>query len=448
MTSSSVNAGFAQRLFYKGAALALRLNRRLEARSTAAGRGLAALAMIAAAVGIDTTLTLAYQLFSLALAALAVAFLSSLREPRSVDVRLAAPRQASAGLAFDCRVTVTNRGAGSLRDADLRLEFADSPPSLAEFLRGAASEARNRYDRWLGYYRYMELALRKRNARAGEVPLVNLASGGSTTVRIAVTPLGRGVVRISGATVMRRDPLGLLRAPARVDCAAKVIVLPRRYRVPRVVFDGSRRYQHGGVALAARVGESEEFVSLREYRAGDSLHRVHWPSSARLGKPVIKEYQDEYFARHALVLDTFVAADGEPAFEEAVSIAASFACTLDTQESLLDLLFVEARAHAFTAGRGLLGAEQLLELLAAVQPASAAGFGVLADAVLEQRAALSSGLVVLLAWDDARRSFAERLVASGLPVIALVVSKEKPARTPAWLRHIDPDQVEQSLARI
>jgi uncharacterized protein (DUF58 family) len=404
--------------------------------------------MIAAAVGIDTSLTLAYQLFGLSVAALAVAFVSSLREPKAVDVRLAAPRQASAGLPFDCGLTVTNRGASALRDADLRLEFADSRPSLAEFLSGARSELRNRYDRWLGYYRYMELALRKRNARAAEVPLADLAPGGASTVRIPVAPLGRGVVRIAGATVMRREPLGLLRAALRMDCAAKVIVLPKRYRVARLPFGGSRRYQPGGVALAARVGESEEFVSLREYRAGDPLHRMHWPSSARLGKLVIKEYQDEYFARHALVLDTFVAADGEQAFEEAVSIAASFACTLDTQESLLDLLFVEARVHAFTAGRGLLGAGQLLELLAAVQPASGAGFAVLADAVLEQRAALSSCLLVLLAWDDARRSFAERLAASGLPVVALVVSKQKPERPPGWLRHIDPQRVEEGLAQL
>ena len=448
MTPISVDAGLVQRFFYKGAAFALSLNRRLEARSTAAGRGLAALAMIAAAVGVDTSLTLGYQIFCLAIAALAIAFVPSLRAPRQIGIGLAAPREASAGIAFDCLVTVSNRGSTPLREADLRLEFGDARPSLAEFLRGARSEQRNRYDRWLGYYRYMELTQRKRNARTAEIALADLAPGRSSTVRIPVTPLGRGVIRLAGATVMRRDPLGLLRAATTLESAAKVIVLPKRYRVPHRRFDGSRRYQHGGVTLAARVGESEEFVALREYRAGDPLHRMHWPSSARLGKLVIKEYQDEYFARHALVLDTFVPDGAGRAFEEAISVAASFACTLDTQESLLDLLFVETRAHSFTAGRGLLGSGQLLELLAAVQPASAADFGVLANAVLAQRAALSSAMLVLLAWDDARRLLAERLAASGLPIVALVVSKEEPAQRPAWLRHVDPDRVEEGLARL
>jgi uncharacterized protein (DUF58 family) len=448
MNPGAANANSTQRFFYRGASFALRANRRLEARTTAAGRGLAMLAMIAAAVGIDTSLTLAYQVFSLALAALAVAWVASLRAPRGVQLAVAAPRQASAGLAFDCRVNVANRGAAALRDLDLRLEFADAQPSLDEFTRGARSERRNRYDRWLGYYRFMELAAKKRNARAGEVSLADAAPGSTLSLRVPVTPLGRGVIRIAGATVMQREPLGLLRAPARAASPAKVIVLPRRYRVPRIAFPGARRYQHGGVALAGRVGESEEFVALREYRAGDPLHRMHWASSARLGRLVIKEYQDEFFERHALVLDTFVPGGAEQAFEEAVSIAASFACTLDTQESLLDLLFVEARAHSFTAGHGLLGAGQLLELLAAVQPASMPDFGVLAHAVLEQRAALSSCLLVLIAWDDARRGLAERLVASGLPIVALVVSKDKPAAAPAWLKHIDPERVEEGLARL
>ena len=92
--------------------------------------------------------------------------------------------------------------------------------------------------------------------------------------------------------------------------------------------------------MAAGVGESEEFVALREYRRGDSLRRVHWRSAARRGELIVKEYQDEYFVRHALVLDTFCEASRDALFEEAVAVAASFACTVPDQDSLLDLLFV------------------------------------------------------------------------------------------------------------
>ena len=65
------------------------------------------------------------------------------------------------------------------------------------------------------------------------------------------------------------------------------------------------RYQEGGVALAANIGRSEEFVSLREYRHGDPVRHIHWRSWAKTGKPIVKEFEDEFFVRHALVLDTF-----------------------------------------------------------------------------------------------------------------------------------------------
>jgi len=86
-----------------------------------------------------------------------------------------------------------------------------------------------------------------------------------------------------------------------------------------------------GVALASNVGQSEEFVSLRDYRRGDPLRHIHWRSWAKAGKPVVKEFEDEFFVRHALVLDTFIDDPHSELFEEAVSVAASFASTVLTQ---------------------------------------------------------------------------------------------------------------------
>ena len=57
---------------------------------------------------------------------------------------------------------------------------------------------------------------------------------------------------------------------------------------------GKSHYQRGGVAMAAGVGEMEEFVALREYRRGDSLRRVHWRSTARLGELVVKEFRSSF----------------------------------------------------------------------------------------------------------------------------------------------------------
>ena len=182
-----------------------------------------------------------------------------------------------------------------------------------------------------------------------------------------ILPLRRGILHFTGVTVARPDPLGLFRSFSKIAAPQTVLILPKRYPLPPIALPGAMRYQEGGVALAANVGRSEEFVALRDYRHGDPLRHIHWRSWAKAGKPIVKEFEDEFFVRHALVLDTF---DDEPhseVLEEAVSVAASFACTVLTQESLLDLLFVGNQSYCFTAGRGLAHADQMLEILASVK---------------------------------------------------------------------------------
>jgi uncharacterized protein (DUF58 family) len=188
------------------------------------------------------------------------------------------------------------------------------------------------------------------------------------------------------------------------------------------------KYQEGGVALASNVGQSEEFVALRDYRRGDPLRHIHWRSWAKTGKPIVKEFEDEFFVRHALVLDTFNDQSHSEAFEEAVSVAASFACTIQTQESLLDLLFVGAEAYCFTAGRGLAQVDQMLEILASVQMCSAKPFQTLESLVLNHTNVVSGCICVLLAWDEKRRRFVEKLKASGVPVLVVVVVLSAPDR--------------------
>ena len=152
-----------------------------------------------------------------------------------------------------------------------------------------------------------------------------------------------GILRFTGVTLARPDPLGLFRAFSRIAAPQTVLILPKRYPLPPIALPGTMKYQEGGVALAANVGRSEEFVALREYRRGDPLRHIHWRSWAKAGRPIVKEFEDEFFVRHALVLDTFTDEPHSEMLEEAVSVAASFACTVLTQESLLDLLFVGSR---------------------------------------------------------------------------------------------------------
>jgi uncharacterized protein (DUF58 family) len=188
-------------------------------------------------------------------------------------------------------------------------------------------------------------------------------------------------------------------------------------------------------------------MSLRDYRPGDPLQRIHWKSYARSGKPVVKEYQDEFFERHALVLDTFTDRS-DVVFEEAVSLSASFACTLDTQESLLDLMFVGSESYCYTAGRGQMQPGSLVEILAGVRISGGGTFRRLHDAVLARRAALSGCILILLAWDEARQDLVRALQQSGVPLIVLLVSEQEIEAAPAWLRVLAPGKIEEGLARL
>ncbi|NJL59917.1 MAG: DUF58 domain-containing protein [Desulfobacteraceae bacterium] len=108
---------------------------------------------------------------------------------------------------------------------------------------------------------------------------------------------------------------------------------------------------------------------------------------AKTGKPVVREYQSEFFVRHALILDTFQQERYSQNFEDAVSLAASIACTVQTQETLLELMFVDSRFYSFTAGRGLGHPERILEILASVSPSRDIPFSVLEESVLARSAA-------------------------------------------------------------
>jgi uncharacterized protein (DUF58 family) len=423
------------RVFRAVAALLHWANRRFTAAGMLVVSGIA----ISGAVGVDTTLSLAFQTFSLLLALIAV---SALCLPW-MRVRVAAerelPRVATAGEPFTYRLCLTNPGAGALDGLSAFEDFADPRPTYEAF-RSAV--------RFPTYRAWKRMVAAQRAAHASEQPLPALSPRSRTEVEVHARALRRGVAHSDGITVARADPLGLVKALTRVPRRANLIVLPRRYELPPLELPGSRRYQPGGVTLAASVGDSEEFVGLRDYRPGDPLQHIHWKSFARAAKPIVKEFQNEYFERHALVLDTFVAGREERSFEEAVSIAASFACTIDTRESLLDLMFIGAQAYIHTAGRGQLHAGTLLEILAGVQPCRDKPFSVLGDAVIARRYSLTGCICVLVGWDGERAAFVQRLQSHGIAARVIAVSASPVADRPEWLLVVEPGKVQEALARL
>lgn len=424
-------------------------------RFTLAGWLVLAGVLVTALGALDTETSSAYQGFVFLLLLLASAFVSSwFFRLRFSAVRLL-PRFATAGQTFEYRVRLRNLTAKTQRDLTLLEKPADPRPSFEIWL--AQQQAEEKKVRSLRLSRPQQRYNPFRIATLETAPVPPIPPDAEAEARVTVTPLRRGLFRFEGLILSRTDPFGLFRAFAAVPAPDTVLILPRRYPLPEIALPGEVRFQEGGVALASNVGQSDEFISLREYRRGDPLRRIHWRSWARTGKPIVREFEDEFFSRHALVLDTFCDEPFNEAFEEAVSVAASFACAIRTQESLLDLLFVGAQAYCFTSGRGLAHVDQILEILASVRTCADKTFETLETLALNHADAVSGCICVFLAWDEPRRRFVERLKAINVPLRVVVIVAEKPEPpfdpgpmrdAPEHFHTLITGQIEQGLSRM
>lgn len=396
-------------------------------RFTRAGLVILTALFVNAAMGVDMDSTVAYEAFTLALSLL----LASAAYGWFWRARLSASRQlprfGSVGQPFSYSLVVVNQTGKLQAGLSVLEDLADTRPGFRDWKATQLAEQKSakslRFASRTG-------SIPARRAAIKEIAVPPLPPQGEAEVRLEVLPLRRGILRYRGITFARPDPLGLFRALLKIPLPGTVLILPRRYALPPIALPGAMKYQEGGVALASSVGQSEEFVALRDYRRGDPLRHIHWRSWAKTGKPIVKEFADEFFVRHALVLDTFGDDPHSETFEEAVSVAASFACTVQTQESLLDLLFVGAQTYCFTAGRGLAHVDQMLEILASVSVCEDKPFATLENLVLNHASAVSGCICIFIAWDEARRNFVEKLRALGVPALVVVVLPAKPDKPP------------------
>jgi uncharacterized protein (DUF58 family) len=417
---------FFKRYLYRNYHTFASITHRFNRRVTLAGWIVLGGAVAAAALGADTNASLCYQTFALlACVVLVSAACTPFGRPK-LSLQRVLPKFGAVGEPLRYRITARNQSKRTEHALQLIEELPDPRPTFHEFASTPepGEERRNWLDRTYGYYRWRWLMGRNRHAHTQEQAVPDLPGGVECPIETELMPLRRGVLRLTGTTVACPDPFGLFRSLRKIAGEQSVLILPKRYAMPVFDLPGSMKYQLGGVSMASSVGESEEFVALREYRPGDPLRRMHWKSFAKLGKPIVKEYQDEFFVRHALVLDTFGGPSEEEIFEEAVSIAASLACTVQNQDSLLDLMFVGPQAYCFTSGRGVGHIEQVLEVLASVRVCQEKEFSALEGLLFAHATDLSGCLCVFLCWDESRQRLVSALISRGVPLRVFVVTAD------------------------
>jgi uncharacterized protein (DUF58 family) len=154
---------------------------------------------------------------------------------------------------------------------------------------------------------------------------LKVPAGRTQTTSYRHTFARRGLYRFQGFRISTKFPFALFRKSRDVDHAGEIIVYPAIHPVTPPV-PGN---QLGGEDARARLGRRGEFFGLREYRDGDDTRDLHWASSARQGRLMVREYEQESHRRATILVDNALPAAAserdKDALERAISLAASLA---------------------------------------------------------------------------------------------------------------------------
>jgi uncharacterized protein (DUF58 family) len=393
-------------------------------RLTERGRFLLWAALAVGFVGIDTRRALGFVLFALAAPPLLVglATLFRARPPLRLAGRLPSRLTAGRRLSLPIEVSGEPGATGPLS------VFWAAPRPAEEGLAVSPVEA-----------------------------TIEAEAGRPARLSLGFEPRRRGRYELPSLGVAATDAFGLFRTRARWIHGQTVLVYPRYFTFGELPLPVGRRYQPGGIPLASEVGDSLEFIGTREYREGDPLRKIHWRSWARRGEPVVKEYQEEYFSRLALVLDTFLPRRPRPRererFEAAISVVASLTDHFSRSEEVVDILAAGPDLYEVSTGRSLGYLDNVLDVLACLEPSSAPPFEAIGPVLVERLERLTTVVAVMLEWDAARESFLRQLRAMGVATRIVLVHEgatrvDWSAASPelGQIVPIPPAEVERRLA--
>ena len=275
-----------------------------------------------------------------------------------------------------------------------------------------------------------EISVRNERARSARSGIIELPIG-TGTGEFVVPPLGahetwdemflissrhRGLINVGPARAVRSDALGLLRRVRMWDEPVLLHVHPRTVRVP---FDATGfQLDVEGVATGKLSSSDVSFHALRDYEPGDDRRAVHWQSTARLGKLIVRQYEETHRSHHVIVLDTSRDAWDHDTFETAVSVAGSL--------GLANLR--ESRPVSLSTTEGWLPSGVAMRLLDALSEVKARSFGDLSRRVREavaQRPGVSAlTLIVGPNVTDIEAAHLARLAPIDVPVSIIRIGAE------------------------
>lgn len=250
--------------------------------------------------------------------------------------------------------------------------------------------------------------------RAGDGALGMITCGRSGAVSRTQVPVDtsrRGLTSVGPFVLEYGDPWGVFTRTVERTEGRDVLIYPRIREADIRLLD---RAQSG--STRRQVVGDEQFHALREYMLGDESRRIHWRSTARLGKLMVRESVGAASTGVAVILDVdpmaYVKREAldnrldADAFERAVEMTAGIVHALVAQRQPMHLLLSDG-STVVTAMPGDL-AEPAMRMLALAQLGSdlSGGFGALARQLARLK---PSSVVVVSVWPNrALRQLARR----------------------------------------
>ncbi len=114
--------------------------------------------------------------------------------------------------------------------------------------------------------------------------------------------LVRGEFRLGPMTILSGDPFGLFLSPRKIGATSKVIIYPAtvpvtRLELPMGVLSGGDAERRRAQFITTNA------AGVREYATGDSFNRIHWASTARKDRLMVKEFEIDPLADVWLFVD-------------------------------------------------------------------------------------------------------------------------------------------------
>ena len=129
---------------------------------------------------------------------------------------------------------------------------------------------------------------------AGMPVRLRVRGGTRVTTTYMVMPTVRGEVTFAPADMRVRSRWGFCELLETIGGHDQRRVYPDFAQVARYAWlAGDRRLQEIGIKTYQRRGEGTDFKQLSDYRTGDSVRHIDWRATLRLGKPIVREFQDE-----------------------------------------------------------------------------------------------------------------------------------------------------------